>query len=214
MSWIDLAVLTLVLWGAVWGYTGGARGAMERTGSVVVAVYAAFLLQRPLIFFLNSVWDAERVFIRWSSRNIVLLRQVGVSDDGGICLPPLNGYVAQTLGNPTSALPAAGYDYAWVMLGKMFYYLFALLIAALLIYIFLNWAFSIKRNREKLPSLKGRYFTADRTLGAAFGAIYGLLSAFLTCIVLEAVSLHSSLFFLLQDLTSSYAYNAIGQLFQ
>ncbi len=61
MSWVDLAVLSAVLWSAVGGYLGGLRRAAFRLVGHLLALLWAVLLNSSLILYVNREWRAESV---------------------------------------------------------------------------------------------------------------------------------------------------------
>src|SRR5690554_6466233 len=68
MSWVDLACLTVMFWGAVRGYLGGLWRALLHFTLTLFTLPAAFSLHKPLLAFLNHQWHFETAFVAWYIR--------------------------------------------------------------------------------------------------------------------------------------------------
>ncbi|MCL4463609.1 MAG: CvpA family protein [Firmicutes bacterium] len=201
MSWVDLAALTIMLWGSAKGYLLGFRQMVIQFCGLAAALLAAVFLQKPFSLYLNLEWQAETFFVRVASRFVDKTLNVGATSTVGYQLPPLAGAVMQRLAEEPKTVAvfsqAAGSQVAGEMMVRFLAVSFLFCFLAISVSLFLN-----KQLKSKdIPE-------AQRILGMITGLICGLLLSLLLCVLLEALSVFTASDFLGQDLSGSYLYLA------
>ncbi len=202
MSWVDLAALTIMLWGVANGYLHGIRQMFVRLCGLAAALLAALILQKPFSQYLSLEWQAERFFVEMISRSMNELSSVGTTGSYGFQLPPLAGAVMQFLAEEPDALAVFSQTVASQMVGEMIISFSAVIV----IFYVLVRAFTLvmmvgrqQLNSKNIPELQ-------RFSGTIVGLICGFLFSILFCVLLDALSIFTASSILGVDLSGSYLY--------
>lgn len=201
MTWIDLAVLVIVLWGAVKGYIYGMYFMLLHLCGLAAALVCAFVMHRPLASFLEMEWRAESFFVGIFTKHVEQIAEAGVARQG-LRLPPLAGEAMRALVPEAAVLPVLSGEVAVGTLSMLIVrflsmMLFFLLLARV-ITLLLRIA-SFKNESRPKPEWQ-------RLLGMSFGMLQGLMLAILAGIALDVSSLFFRADFLTQDYISSYLF--------
>ena len=200
MTWVDMAALTLIRWGAVQGYLKGFPAALLRLLTVMTALAAAVFLADPLAVYMQNEWRLEAVFVDWLhkvGKTAIPVTQPGGS---GIVLPPLSAPLLRSLMPELALLPALSTrEQMLSLLAALAVRLLALLLALFFCLALNRFMWQNKnsgRSRQQAEWL--------RLAGLMAGADNGLLIALAVCLVVDACSLFAGPQPLLNDLAASY----------
>ena len=103
MSWVDLAGLLFILWGAAKGYLKGAGQVVLQLLLLVWAVPLAYALSRPVALFINDQWFIESILVGWLAQGQSI--ETAAQSFSAINLPPLAGKFLLQLLPPEYVLP-------------------------------------------------------------------------------------------------------------
>ncbi len=209
MTWIDLAALVIVFWGAVKGYIYGMYFMFLHLCGLAAALVCAIAMHRPLASFLVMEWRAESFFVGFFTKHVEHIAETGFSRQG-LRLPALTGQVMRALVPEAETLPVLSGEAAIGTLSRIIVRFLALTVFFLFLAMVLTLLLRItsyKKESRALPEWQ-------RFLGMAFGMLQGLTLAVLTGIALDTISLFFLTDFLKQDYSASCLYAVTSAVLQ
>ncbi|HZK24508.1 MAG TPA: hypothetical protein VFC74_03885 [Oscillospiraceae bacterium] len=208
MSWVDLAALSIMLWGAAQGYLNGPLTAIIRLLGSILAVLMAFFLVNPLAVYVQNEWQLEAIFVDWFQRTgkaAILVTQAG---EQYLNLPTAAAPLLRKLVPELAASPVSGAQEALVPLLAALAVRILILSAALIFILAVIRVFT----QIKAAAASSNQPEWQRLLGLVVGSADGLFFALLTCVALDAFSLLVYPTLIQGDLTSSYLWRAANYL--
>ncbi|NLM51644.1 MAG: hypothetical protein GX197_02320 [Firmicutes bacterium] len=202
MSWVDLAGLALILWGAARGYLKGAWLTVLQLVLLVLALPVAYRFSQPVAQFINDQWPLESILVGWLGRGQSI--ETAGGSFSALSLPPLAGKFLLRLLPPQYALPVTSSGTA-IQVTAAIFLRFLVLVAVFFFLVILSRycldLYTLKLNGQS--EIKSQHY-----LGFFCGALYGFILALLLCFVLDSLSLFFTAGFWQADLTHSYLVRA------
>jgi hypothetical protein len=210
MSWVDLGVVALILWGAAKGYLAGIHQMFLRVMGFCAALLCAVVLQRPFAAYLNQDWQAEAIFVRLAARNVEEVIKAGGSgsNSGTFSLPALAGPVMRWLSGEPAMLEVMGNEAGMAALGRMLLSFaaagafFAGSAAAITLLLRIH---DYRAGVKPLPEWK-------KIAGMLAGIVGGAALSVIICVLLDGFSMLATGGMLAEDISGSVLYRTIFSL--
>ncbi|NLP36950.1 MAG: hypothetical protein GX357_04815 [Firmicutes bacterium] len=208
MSWVDLAGLLFILWGAAKGYLKGAGQVVLQLLLLVWAVPLAYALSRPVALFINDQWFIESILVGWLAQGQSI--ETAAQSFSAINLPPLAGKFLLQLLPPEYVLPVTNSSAALQVTAAILLRFLVLVAVFLLLAVMMRYCLHLyvlkKDGQKKVNDL--------HYLGLLCGALYGFVLSVFLCLALDGFSLFTATGFWQNDLTHSFLFRASQYLLQ